>query len=54
MYSQVKKDNNNTLRTPEKFKDLDVALKLILWDKLGLSDIKRNGESIEEHNNLLN
>lgn len=41
--------NTRTLRTNESLLELEEALKELNWDILGISEMRRAGESIEEH-----
>ncbi|CAF4744203.1 unnamed protein product [Pieris macdunnoughi] len=45
--------NTRTLRTPESLSELEVALKDLKWDVLGLSEVRRPGNSIEEHEDYI-
>lgn len=41
--------NTRTLRTPESLLELEEALKNLNWDILGISEMRKAGEAIEEH-----
>jgi exonuclease III len=45
--------NARTLRTPEKLIELELALEEIKCDILGICEIRRNGEEIQEHLNYI-
>ncbi|GBP35310.1 Craniofacial development protein 2 [Eumeta japonica] len=45
--------NTRTLRTPESLSDLEEALKDLKWDILEISEMRRTGEYIEEHQDFI-
>lgn len=45
--------NTRTLRTPESLSELEEALKDLNWDILGICEMRRVGESIEEHQDFV-
>lgn len=45
--------NTRTLRTPESLLELEEALKDLNWDILGISEMRRAGESIEEYQDFV-
>lgn len=45
--------NTRTLRTPESLSELEEALKDLKWDILGISEMRRTGEYIEEHQDFI-
>ncbi|GBP67514.1 hypothetical protein EVAR_49881_1 [Eumeta japonica] len=45
--------NTRTLRTPESLSELKEALKDLKWDILGISEMRRTGEYIEEHQDFV-
>ena len=42
--------NTRSLRTPEKLIELELALNNIKWDIIGISEMRRFGEGIEDYN----
>lgn len=42
--------NTRSLRTPEKLTELELAIDNIKWDIIGISEMRRFGEGIEDHN----
>lgn len=45
--------NTRTLRTSESLLELEIATKNIKWDILGISEMRRLGEGIEERSNFI-
>ena len=45
--------NTRSLKTQERLYELDFALQQIKWDIIGLSEIRRSGEQIEEYDNYI-
>lgn len=45
--------NTRTLRTPESLLELEEALKDLKWGILGISEMRRTGECIEEHQDFV-
>ncbi|KAL0849608.1 hypothetical protein ABMA28_013867 [Loxostege sticticalis] len=45
--------NTRTLRTPESLQELELAIENIKWDILGISEMRRLGERIEERRNFI-
>lgn len=45
--------NTRTLRTTESLQELELALGNIKWDILGISEMRRLGEGIEERGNYI-
>ena len=45
--------NTTTLRTPEKLLELESAVQEINWDIIGLSEVRRTGESIEDYKDYI-
>lgn len=45
--------NTRTLRTSESLHELELAIENLKWDILGISEMRRIGEGIEERNNYI-
>lgn len=45
--------NTRTLRTEESLKELEIAISNIKWEILGISEMRRPGEGIEEKNDYI-
>nr|XP_037875874.1 uncharacterized protein LOC119630450 [Bombyx mori] len=45
--------NARSLRTPEKLQELELALSDIKWDIIGISEMRRYGEGIEDYGNFI-
>lgn len=45
--------NTRTLRTEESLKELEIAISNIKWDIIGISEMRRPGEGIEERNDYI-
>lgn len=45
--------NTRTLRTPESLHELEIAISNIKWDILGISEMRRIGEGIEEREHYI-
>ncbi|KAF9415769.1 hypothetical protein HW555_006670 [Spodoptera exigua] len=45
--------NTRTLRTSESLQELELAIENIKWDILGISEMRRMGEGIEERSNYI-
>lgn len=46
---QIATINCRSLRTPEKLEELELAIQEIKWDIIGISEMRRFGEHIEDH-----
>lgn len=45
--------NTRTLRTPESLQELELAMSSIKWDILGIAEMRRDGEGIEEREDYI-
>lgn len=46
---QIATINCRSLRTPEKLRELELAIEELKWDIIGISEMRRFGEGIENH-----
>lgn len=45
--------NTRSLRTPERLQELEMAISELKWDIIGISEMRRNGETINDYGNYI-